>query len=269
MYGIRIGAGRTAEIYEYGEQRVLKLYYPGLTEEQVEAEYRIGQAAWRAGIQTPMPLERVQHDGRHGIVLERVAGVTMLASLARRNGTVAQEASRMALLHSQIHRISVPGLPSQRSSLQERIVHAPLLTDEEKSRLALLLRELPDGDRLCHGDYHPDNIMLGDGEWIIDWMTGMSGHPAGDAARTALLLQYGSVPDEAPDEVVAWLADMRAELLDGYLLAYAKQTGTTREQIERWLPPVAAARLCEWIPEAEKEALAAFIRRSIGQEHLG
>ncbi|MFD2328892.1 phosphotransferase family protein [Cohnella sp. GCM10020058] len=268
MYGTRIGAGRTAEIYEHGEQRVLKLYLPGLAEEQVEAEYHVSQAACRAGIRTPRPLERVRHADRHGIVFEKVAGVTMLSSLVRREGTLAREAGRMAQLHSQVHRISVPGLPSQRSSLQARIACAPLLTDEEKKRLGLLLRDLPDGDRLCHGDFHPDNVMLGELEWIIDWMTGTSGHPAGDAARTALLLQYGSVPDEAPDEVVAWLADMRAELLDGYLLAYTKQTGTTREQIERWMPPVAAARLCDWIPEAEKEALAASIRRSIGQEEL-
>lgn len=263
MYGTRIGAGRTAEIYEYGEQRVLKLYVPGIPEAQVEAEFRISGAAGRAGIRTPMALARVRHDDRHGIVFEKIAGGTMLAALARRGGSVAGESERMARLHSQIHRIAVPGLPDQKSSLRDRIARAPLLSDEVKNRLALMLQALPDGDRLCHGDFHPDNIMLDNQEWIIDWMTGMSGHPAGDAARTALLLRFGSLPDNAPAEVAAWLTDMRAELLDGYLLSYAKQTGTTREQIERWMPPVAAARLCDGIPEAEKETLAIFVRQSL------
>ncbi|MDI4649294.1 phosphotransferase family protein [Cohnella hashimotonis] len=263
MYGTRIGAGRTAEIYEYGEQRVLKLYLPGMPEPQVEAEYRISQAACRAGIRTPMALARVRHDDRHGIVFEKIDGGTMLAALARRDDSVERESARMAQLHSQIHRIAVPGLPDQKSSLQDRIARAPLLSDEVKKRLARMLRDLPDDDRLCHGDFHPDNIMWGNQEWIIDWMTGMSGHPAGDAARTALLLRYGSLPDDAPAGVAEWLADMRAELLDGYLLSYANQTGTTREQIERWMPPVAAARLCEGIPEAEKEALATFVLQSL------
>ncbi|SFB60038.1 Phosphotransferase enzyme family protein [Cohnella sp. OV330] len=263
MDELRIGIGRTAEVYEYGEQRVLKLYHPGLSEEQAEMEYRACQAACRAGLPVPEPLELVRHDGRPGIVFEKLAGVTMLAALALGESSVAREAERMAQLQSRVHRVSVQGLPSLKSSLIERIAHTSLLTDEEKKRLASLLSDLPDGDRLCHGDFHPDNILLGDQEWIIDWMTGTTGHPSADVARTALLLQYGSIPNEAPAEVVAWLVDMRVELLSGYLRAYSKETGTTREQIERWMPPVAAARLCDWIPEAEKEALAAFIRRSI------
>ncbi|CAI6082938.1 phosphotransferase family protein [Cohnella sp. JJ-181] len=268
MYGERLGAGRTAEIYEYGDLRVLKLYLPGMPEDQVEAEYRIGRAACESGIHAPEPLERIRYADREGIVFERIHGVTMLASLALRKSNAAREAERMAQLQARFHRITVPDLPSQKSSLLERIARAPLLTDLEKKRLAFNLQRLPDGDRLCHGDYHPDNIMIGDKEWIIDWMTGMRGHPAGDVARTALLLQYGSVPDEAPSEVAVWLGGMRAELLEGYLSAYTQQTGTTRDSIRQWMPPVAAARLCDWIPSAEKEALAAFIRQSAEMEEI-
>jgi len=266
MYGQRIGSGRTAEIFEYGDGRVLKLYYAGMPEEQVEAEYRIGRFVCQSGVCSPMPFERVRYDDRHGIVFARIDGVTMLASLTRQPGAPTAEAERMARLHSCIHGLSIPDLPSQKAHLAERIRHAPLLADEEKDRIALYLRDLPDGDRLCHGDYHPDNIMLGEKEWIIDWMTGMSGHPAGDVARTALLLQFGTVPDEAPGEVAEWLAAMRIQLLEAYLQAYTGYAGTTSQDIRRWMLPVAAARLCEWIPEAEKEALAAFIRVRIRED---
>lgn len=263
MYGQRIGSGRTAEIFEYGDGRVLKLYHAGMPEDQVEAEYQIGRFVCQSGVSSPIPFERVRYDDRHGIVYERVDGVTMLASLTQQPGGPAAEAERMAKLHSRIHGLSIPGLPSQKAHLGERIRHAPLLSGEEKEQIALYLRDLPDGDRLCHGDYHPDNIMLGEKEWIIDWMTGMSGHPAGDVARTALLLQFGSVPDEAPGEVVEWLAAMRMQLLEAYLQAYTSYAGMTWHDIRRWMLPVAAARLCEWIPDAEKEALAAFIREHI------
>ncbi|KAA8746258.1 phosphotransferase family protein [Paenibacillus sp. UASWS1643] len=46
---------------------------------------------------------------------------------------------------------------------------------------------LPDQQQICHGDFHPDNVMLseaGDQYWVTDWMTGMSGDPAGDVARS-------------------------------------------------------------------------------------
>ncbi|MEK0317253.1 phosphotransferase family protein [Cohnella sp. 56] len=265
----RIASGRTAEVYDYGQGQVLKLFYEGLPEHQIEAEYQAGLIVRCAGIPAPAPIARIRHGERLGIVYEKVSGTTMLAALAQRPGEVADRAGQMAALHAHMHSQSAPGLPAQKTLLGERIGQASLLNDEEKARILALLDRLPDGDRLCHGDYHPDNIVLGTEDaqtWIIDWMTGMSGHPAGDAARTALLLQYGTVPDGASEEVVEWLARMRAELLEGYLRTYTQHTGTTREYIEQWMVPVAAARLCEWIPDAEKQALAAFIRQSIAAE---
>lgn len=253
-------------MYDYGQGQVLKLFYEGLPEHQIEAEYQAGLIVRRAGIPAPAPIARIRHGERMGIVYEKVAGTTMLAALAQRPGEVADRAGQMAALHAHMHSRPASGLPAQKMLLGERIGQASLLTNEEKARVLALLDRLPDGDRLCHGDYHPDNIILGAGDeqaWIIDWMTGMSGHPAGDAARTALLLHYGTVPDGASEEVVEWLARMRAELLEEYLRTYTQHTGTTREYIAQWMPPVAAARLCEWIPEAEKEVLAAFIRQSV------
>ena len=40
-----------------------------------------------------------------------------------------------------------------------------------KEKLLALLRRLDDGARqICHGDFHPRNILLdGKKHWIIDW----------------------------------------------------------------------------------------------------
>jgi len=43
------------------------------------------------------------------------------------------------------------------------------------------LRELPDGEALCHGDFHPRNVIVdGDELTIIDWVDASSGPPAAD-----------------------------------------------------------------------------------------
>ncbi|MET1174803.1 phosphotransferase [Paenibacillus amylolyticus] len=52
---------------------------------------------------------------------------------------------------------------------------------------------------MCHGDFHPDNVMLseaGDQYWVIDCMTGMSGDPAGDVARSWVILMSATLPED-------------------------------------------------------------------------
>src|SRR3546814_7594415 len=58
-----------------------------------------------------------------------------------------------------------------------------------------ILDALPDGDRLCHGDYHPGNVIeTAGGPVVIDWPAVTRGHPDADYARTLLLLRLGEPP---------------------------------------------------------------------------
>ena len=44
-----------------------------------------------------------------------------------------------------------------------------------------------DGDKLCHGDFHPGNVLLTEkGAVVIDWMTASICNPWADMARTDL-----------------------------------------------------------------------------------
>ncbi|MBD8837759.1 MULTISPECIES: phosphotransferase [Paenibacillus] len=50
---------------------------------------------------------------------------------------------------------------------------------------------LPDQQQIYHGDFPPDNVMLKearDSYWVIDWMTGMAGDPAGDVSQSWVIL---------------------------------------------------------------------------------
>ena len=62
----------------------------------------------------------------------------------------------------------------------------------EHHRIASRLKDRakPDGDRLCHGDFHPMNI-LGDVSQpvIIDWPDARRGDPAADVCRSYLLMR--------------------------------------------------------------------------------
>ena len=61
-------------------------------------------------------------------------------------------------------------LPSLRDLVRTKIEVAADLPAELADFALEKLDALPDGDRLCHGDFHPGNILLGgDGPAVIDW----------------------------------------------------------------------------------------------------
>src|SRR5215472_4375279 len=72
--GRRIGEGRTAEIYAWGETEVLKLYRPGWPTSSVEQEAHISHLV----AETRLPVPAFGGiDERPGIVFERIVGKSL------------------------------------------------------------------------------------------------------------------------------------------------------------------------------------------------
>ena len=58
-----------------------------------------------------------------------------------------------------------------------------------------VLERLPDDKFLCHGDFHPDQIIMSPkGPIVIDWITAIKGSPASDVAQSSLVLRLGAPP---------------------------------------------------------------------------
>jgi len=53
-----------------------------------------------------------------------------------------------------------------------------------------------------------------------------------------------------------------------YYREYLKLSKLEEKEIEKWMLPVAAARLREWIPDSEKKALLAFISNKIESNYI-
>ena len=70
------------------------------------------------------------------------------------------------------------------------IAATKLLDERRKQHMLGSIADMPDGDRLCHGDFHPMNI-LGEASQpvIIDWSDARRGDPAADVCRTYLLMK--------------------------------------------------------------------------------
>lgn len=173
-------------------------------------------------------------------------------------------AKQLAALHYDIHKCRGLELPKYKESLEWNIRHTDCLTEDQKLAVLNLLEALSEGDSLCHGDFHPGNIMEdGDSVNILDWMTAAVGSPAADVARTVLLLKDSSLPGQMPKPVKLLIGCMRKSMAATYLKQYLKLSGLQKEEIESWRPVIIAARLREWIPESEKMNMLKEIERTI------
>lgn len=255
----RIAEGAVAEVFAWGEGRVLKLFREGFSRELAELEAYCARIAVNAGLSTPDVLEVLTVDGRAGIVFERVDGNSMLEALLSRPEDCATLAEQMADLHIALHGYAVTGLPSQRERLTQRIGWAKGLSEATKSALIAAMERLPDGDALCHGDFHPGNILLaGRGAVVIDWVDATAGNPLVDVARTYLLINTGRLPESLSTEIRERIERMRGRLWDAYIRRYELRSPFPTEGWKAWLPCVSAARLCE--PGLHRDEVSALLR---------
>lgn len=257
--GRRLGTGREADVYAWGGTgAVLKLYRPGFGGHRTEA------AALRSlhgrGI-APKLLDVVEHDGRTGLVLERFDGPDMLTLLPRQLWRGRGLARTLATVHLAVHGVAAPAdLPDLRQVLVDRI-HDAVLPPRLRDFAARVLDALPGGDRLCHGDYHPGNVLLAtDHTAVIDWPAAARGVAEADHARTLLLLRWANPLPGTPPLSRALIAAGRSLLARQYERAYRRGAPPLR-QVDSWLLVHAAARLSEGI-QAEQATLTGILDRA-------
>jgi uncharacterized protein (TIGR02172 family) len=261
--GALIGVGRTAEVFVWGEDRVLKLYQDWMPAGAIEREFALTRLAYATGLPVPAAEEMVEVEGRLGIVFERIRGTSMLKAFEDQPWKLISISRLLAELHARMHACVLPlDTTSQRQQIEQGLTWANTLSDSEKETNLGILTRLPEGNVLCHGDYHPDNIILSDhGPVIIDWMTGRRGHPLGDVARTALLLQTGGLPPKLSPAMRLLINISRRWIHSVYLNRYLQLHPASRNEIDAWQLPLLAARLfeVEAYPQ-EKELILRRIR---------
>jgi uncharacterized protein (TIGR02172 family) len=252
--GTPIALGFTAEIYAWHGGKVLKLFKQGRSRETAEYEANITRLVHATGLATPAVGEIVEMDGRYGLELERVDGTSMVQAITHEPWNFTYYAHMLAELQVEIHRHQVPGLPSQSERLAEKINHATLLPEEVRQAALSKLETLPEEDRLCHGDFHPNNILLtAHGPVIIDWIDATQGSALLDVARSTLLFGGGPLPPGVPR---AWLVQiLQKRLYNLYLARYLRLNPVGRQELSDWLPVVAAGRLDENIHFDEQRLL--------------
>jgi aminoglycoside phosphotransferase (APT) family kinase protein len=157
-----LAAGRSADVYDLGDGRILRRYHDRARSAEREAKV----ISW-AGVHG-VPVPEVFDVAGPDIVMEKVDGPTMLADLGRRPWRLLRHAALLARLHQQVH--EVPGLDRLRAPFG-------------------------DGQALLHMDLHPGNVLLSPrGPVLIDWEGAGCGPAEADLALCWILVAMSAVP---------------------------------------------------------------------------
>ncbi|NOH01079.1 MAG: phosphotransferase [Chloroflexi bacterium] len=246
-----LARGRTADVFDWDEDHILKLFHNWFPLEDIQYELRIARAVHASGVKSPAVRELVQVDGRNGLIYERVRGDSMLTMFQRKPWMVFSHARMLARLHVQMHGcVFDVDVPDQRRKLDYKLRHADALPTPLKTALSNSLLSLPEGDRVCHGDFHPANVLVdGSNAAVIDWIDASRGNPLADVARTSIILLGAAASLQVPNPLLKVFV---RTFHSAYLREYFRLEPGGYEEYRRWLPIVAGARLSENIPELEK-----------------
>jgi Ser/Thr protein kinase RdoA (MazF antagonist) len=230
--GRLLAAGNVAEVFEWGS-RVVKLYRSAGAKQTVFREAGNHAAAEALGLPVPAVWSVQQISGRWGIVFDRVRGSSFAEQMRGDPTTLPRYLEILAQLQARIHAHQAHQFGSLKVWLATRIAGARLLDEPRKQLLLDRLADMPEGDRLCHGDFHPINV-LGEASQpiLIDWPDACRGDPAADVCRSYLLSRLHA-----------------QDIAEPYIDAYGPMVNVQKGKILDWLPHVAAARLAEDAPD--------------------
>ncbi|WFU11008.1 aminoglycoside phosphotransferase family protein [Rhizobium sp. CB3090] len=242
--GNLLGTGKEAEVYESGEL-VLKLYKAPSSKASAFREAAILAILGDLGVNAPRVQEVGEIEGRWGLTMTRAEGGTFGEAIALQPLKTPAYLDALAAMHRKIHEHSGVRLPSLKSRLSHNIERAGQLREIQRQHLLSGLRRLPEGGRLCHGDFHPWNVLgFLERAVTVDWLDACSGDPFADVCRSYVLMHHYD-----------------RGLAAAYVDAYAGINGRSRAAVLAWLPYVAAARLAEDVPD-EVEGLMGIVEGS-------
>lgn len=240
-----IAVGRTSRVHRYGSRAVAKVLNHGVPDHWAEIEASMTSAVRALGVCAPDVLDVVDVDGRPAILFERVDGPSMWQLMHDDPASIPTLAREFAAVQRQIHRVGVPDLlPGFVDRVQTKIGDVVDVGEADREAAREMVRALPAGAALLHGDFHPGNLLVAEaGITVIDWFDASVGHPMADVMRSALLVDAEGLTDRrhvpgATDE------QLRA-LHDAYLDEMTDLLDHERDRRSAWCAVTALSRIAE------------------------
>ena len=243
-----IGEGATAKIYS-NNGKAIKVY-ENANLSDIENEAKRQQFAFDANLPVPRVYAVYKlENNKIAFEMELINGQPLM-HLQMDKDERRNAVHTLVKLQCQVHKVKVDNLPRQADYWKEKIKRTQNLDCSLKEKILVLLDQMrDDSNQLCHGDFHPLNVLYDGGDhWIIDWVDATVGNPLADACRTYLIFKQ--------------FINRSSGI---YLKAFCKEANVRQEEVLAWLPIVAAARVDEGMNDKQITLLKEMIHVALGE----
>lgn len=239
----------SGNVFHWADGQIIKLHAPEAPREFVVELGLKEKALFDAGVPVADVGELVEIEGHLGQVYEKVEGKSIADLLLSQGTPTAEKATELARIfaetHANVHAVRnfEFALASQKEAFTTVLNRLDILPPDLRDTVLNYMGKLPDGNRICHGDFHPYNVIISErGPIVIDWPNSHLGNPLEDVARTKLMLTGFTMQIPPVKEIIELFREV-------YLARYFELTKADESQIEAWWPVVCAVRLADPVPE--------------------
>ncbi len=234
---MKIAERKNKEIY-VEDGKVVKLFIESHPKSNILNE-ALNQARVdeNTNLNIPKLLEVKKINNRWALISEQIEGHTIEELMQLDPANFDEYLNLFVQVQQVVLNNNVPLLNRIKEKFQRKLESATNIDENTKYELLQRLQGMKNHDELCHGDYHPSNVIVkADGTiFIIDWAHVTQGNAAADAARTFLLFSM----------------EGKEEVANKYLELFSTQSNIPKQAIQRWIPIVAATQMTKNIPEEQ------------------
>ena len=218
LFGEEVGRGRGSVVYARGD-KATKVYRKGYSKRLAFSEAMMMATIEELGLPTTKIYSVREVEGHFALEMSRAKGKQLLDAFLNEDTYESAMATLVDLqlkLHNTHTNILIPLVLMLKGSVSTNVA----LDGERKAKILKLIDTMPDGDAVCHCDFHPANVIVDrDSYTIIDFLECARGNASADACRTYLDLYL-----------------LSEKIADDYLNLYCKKSGAKKEAILAWLP---------------------------------
>ena len=186
--------------------------------------------------------------GEAFMIVERMPGRTLNDAMLSPNGTLFRSSTLIAEGHAALHTLDpgpvreavvAEGLPEDVLSVAEWLGHLARIThdtgmhglDEGLEWLRVNRPAETAAPVVCHGDFHPLNLLLGGGQisGVIDWPWARIAPAEYDVGATVAIMSHG--PVDLPSFVAPVVDRMRSRLIRNYMQKYEARRPLNRRAV--------------------------------------
>lgn len=196
-----IGEGATAKVYRLDADTIVKVFNRNVGMQLIEREIACSRAAFVSGVNTAIPFDTVRVGDCYGTVYEMLNAQELTSVMAHDKEHLIDHVRRFAREIKRMHtvEVDVTKFTNVKEMILQRfsLIEGRVCNAEEVAKLRQLFELIPDRTTFIHGDCHPSNVMVQNGEYLfVDLAQSGYGHPMFDMMSMCMIFQISTQNEE-------------------------------------------------------------------------